>query len=110
MCIDTFNVIVVDQDIHKVDAVKAEGSALFWFSEDIGPHYFCRAVSYFQVFINNFVFNEEVSTFDMFCSFGAQEGSIEFNPHGGQVILEWNVLFYGVSLGLDKVSCMEDWR
>ena len=72
MGIDTFNVVVVvDQDIHKVAAVEAEGSALFWFSEDIVPHYFCRAVSYFQVSISDFFFNEEVSAFDMFCSFGA---------------------------------------
>ena len=109
MSIDTFNVVVVvDQDIHKVAVVKVDGSALFWFSEDIGPHYFCRAVSYFQVSISDFVFNEIVFAFDMFCSFGAREGSIDFKPHGGLVILEYNVLFYGVSLGLDKVSCMDD--
>ena len=47
MGIDTFNVVVVvDRDIHKVAMVEAEWSALFWFCEDIGPHYFCRAVSH----------------------------------------------------------------
>ena len=40
-------VVVVDRDIHEVAVVEAEGSALFWFCEDIGPHYFCWAVSYF---------------------------------------------------------------
>ena len=89
MSIDTFNVVViVDQDVHKVAAVKAEGSALFWFSEDIGPHYFCRAVSYFQVSISNVVFNKGVSAFDMFCYFGIQEGSTDFKPLGGLIILE----------------------
>ena len=55
-----------------------------------------------------FVANEEVSAFDVFGSFGAQEGAIDFKPHGRLVVLEENVLFDGVSLGLDKVSCMED--
>ena len=89
MGIDTFNiVVVVDRDIYKVAAVFAEGSALFWFSEDIEPHYFCRAESHFQVSISDFVFNEIVFAFDMFCSFGAGKGSINLKPHGGLVILE----------------------
>jgi hypothetical protein len=44
----------------------------------------------------------------MFGSFGAQEGAIDFKPHGRLVVLEKNALFNRVSLGLDKVSCMED--
>ena len=72
MGIDTSGlVVVVDCDIHEVASVKAEGSALFWFCDDIGPHYFCRAVSHFQVSISNFITNDEVSAFDMFSSFGA---------------------------------------
>jgi hypothetical protein len=68
----TFDVIiVVDWNIHEVAIVKVEGSALFWFCEDIGPHYFCCAVYDFKVAISYFVVNEEVSAFDMFGSFGA---------------------------------------
>jgi hypothetical protein len=78
------------------------------FCEDIGPHYFCWAVYDLKVAVSNFVANEEVSAFDMFGSFGAQEGAIDFEPHGRLVVLEENVFFNGVSLGLDKVSCMED--
>ncbi len=55
-----------------------------------------------------FVANEEVSAFDVFGSFEAQEEAIDFKPHGRLVVLEENVLFDVVSLGLDKVSCMED--
>jgi hypothetical protein len=102
------DVVVVDWNIHEVAAVKAEGSALFWFCEDIGQHYFCWAVYDFEVAVSYFVANEEVSAFDMFGSFGAQEGAIDFKLHGRLVVLEENVLFNGVSLGLDKVSCMED--
>ena len=48
MGIDMFDVVVVvDWDIHEVAAVKAEGSTLFCFFEDIGPHYFFWAVSNF---------------------------------------------------------------
>jgi hypothetical protein len=105
----TFDVIVVvDWDIHEVAAVKVEGSTLFWFCEDIGPHYFCWAVYNFEVAICYFVVNEEVSAFDVFGLFGAQERAIDFKLHGQLVVLEENVLFNGVSLGLDKVSCMED--
>jgi hypothetical protein len=104
-----FNVIlVVDWNIHEVAAVKAEGSTLFRFCEDTGPHYFCWAVYDFEVTISYFVANEEVSAFDVFGSFGAQEGAIDFKPHGRLVVLEENVLFNGVSLGFNKVSCMED--
>ncbi len=109
MSFGTFNVIiVVDWDIHEVVAVKAEGSTLFWFCEDIGPHHFCWAVYNFKVAIGYFVRDEEVSAFDVFGLFGAQEGAIDFMPHGRLVVLEENNLFDGVSLGLDKVSCMED--
>ncbi len=101
-------VVVVDWDIHEVAAVQAEGSALFWFCEDIGPHHFCWAVYNFEVAVGYFVANEEVSAFDVFGSFGAQEGAIDFKPHGRLVVLEENVLFDRVSLGLNKVSCMED--
>jgi hypothetical protein len=105
----TFDVVVVvDWDIHEVAAVKAEGSTLFWFCEDIGPHHFCWAVYNFEIAIGYFVANEEVSAFDVFGSFGAREGAIDFKPHGRLVVLEENVLFDGVSLGLDKVSCLED--
>ncbi len=89
-------------------AVKAEGSTLFWFCEDIGPHCFCWAVYNFEVAIGYFVVNEEVSAFDVFGLFGAQEGAIDFKLHGRLVVLEVNVSFDGVLLGLDKVSCMED--
>jgi hypothetical protein len=105
----TFNiVIVVDWDIHEVAAVEAKGSALFWFYEDIDPHHFCWAVYNFKVAVGYFVANEEVSAFDLFGLFGAQEGAIDFKLHGRLVVLEKNVLFDGVSLGLGKVSCMED--
>jgi hypothetical protein len=59
-------------------AVEAEGSALFWFCEDIGPHDFCWAVYDFEVAISYFVVNEEVPAFDMFGLFGAREGAIDF--------------------------------
>ncbi len=109
MSFGTFNVdIVVDWDIHEVAAAKAEGSALFWFCEDIGPDKFCWAAYDLKVAVSYFVVNEEVSAFDVFGSFGAQEGSIDFKPHGRLVVLEENVSFDGVSLGLDKVSYMED--
>jgi hypothetical protein len=42
-------VVVVDWYIHGVAAVKAERSSLFWFSEDIGQHYFCWAVHDFKL-------------------------------------------------------------
>ena len=73
MGIDTFNVVVVvDQDIHKVLRSRQNGPPCFGLvHEDIGSHYFCRAVSYFQVSVGDFVFNEVVFAFDMFCSFGA---------------------------------------
>jgi hypothetical protein len=104
----TFDVvIVVDWDIHEVATVEAEGSALFWFCEDIGPHHFYWAVYNFEVAVGNFVANEEVSAFDVFGLFGAREGAIDFKLHGRLVVLEENVLFDGVSLGLDKVSL---WR
>ncbi len=109
MSFGTFDVVVVvDWDIHEVAAVEAEGSALFWFCEDIGPHYFCWAVYNFEVAVSYFVPNEEVSAFDVFGLLGAQEGAIDFKPHGSLVVLEENVLFDGVSLGLDKVSYVED--
>ncbi len=109
MSFGTFDVIVVvDWNIHEVAAVEVEGSSLFWFCEDIDPHYFCWAVYDFEVTVSYFVTNEEVSAFDMFGLFGAREGAIDFEPHGRVVVLEENVLFNGVSLGLDKVSCMED--
>jgi hypothetical protein len=42
---ETFGVIViVDGDVHKVASVKAEGSTLFGFSENVGPRNFSRAV------------------------------------------------------------------
>jgi hypothetical protein len=105
----TFNVFfIVDWDIHEVAAVEAEGSALFWFCEDISPHHFCWAVYNFEVAVGYFVANEEVSAYDVFGSFGAQEGAINSKLHGRLVVLEENVLFNGVSLGLDKVSCIED--
>ncbi len=109
MSFGTFDVVlVVDWDIHEVAAVEAEGFALFWFCEDIGPHHFCWAVYNFEVAVGYFVANEEVSAFDVFGLFGAQEGAIDFKPRGRLVVLEENVLFDGVSLSLDKVSCMED--
>jgi hypothetical protein len=37
-------VVIVDGDVHKVAPVKTEGSTLFGFSENIGPHNFSRAV------------------------------------------------------------------
>jgi hypothetical protein len=64
-------VIVVGWYIHEVAAVKSERCSLFWFCEDIGPHYFCWAVYDFEVTISYFVANEEVSAFDMFGLFGA---------------------------------------
>ena len=68
----TFNVIVVvDWDIHEVAAIETEGSALFWFCEDIGQHYFCWAVYDFEVAVSYFVANEEVSAFDVLSLFGA---------------------------------------
>ena len=42
-------VVVVDWYIHEVTAVESEGCALFGFCEDIGPHYFCRAVHDFEI-------------------------------------------------------------
>ncbi len=101
-------IIVVDWDVHEVAVVKAKGSALFWFCEDISPHHFCWAVYNFEVAIGYFVANEEVSAFDVFGLFGAREGAIDFKPHGRLVVLEENVLFERVSLGLNKVSCMEN--
>ncbi len=101
-------VVVVDWNIHEVTVVEAEGSALFWFCEDIGPHHFCWAVYNFKVAVGYFDANEEVSAFDVFGSFGAQEGAIDFKLHGRLVVSEKNILFDGVSLGLNKVSCMED--
>jgi hypothetical protein len=37
-------VIIVDRDIHEMAPVKAEGSTLFGFSENIGPHNFSRTI------------------------------------------------------------------
>jgi hypothetical protein len=37
-------IVIIDGDIHNVAPVKAEGFALFGFSENIGPHNFSRAV------------------------------------------------------------------
>jgi hypothetical protein len=37
-------IVIVDMDIDKVAPVKAKGSTMFGFSENIGPHNFSRAV------------------------------------------------------------------
>ena len=63
-------VVIVDRDIHEVAAVEVEGSALFWFCEDIGPHYFCWAVHDFEIIVCYLITNEVISAFDVFCSFG----------------------------------------
>jgi hypothetical protein len=43
--LETFGIIViVDGDIRKVALVKVEGSTLFGFSVNIGPHNFSRAI------------------------------------------------------------------
>jgi hypothetical protein len=69
-------VIVVDWDIHENAAVKAEKSNLFWFSKDICPHNFSRAVHGFKVAVNNFVVYEEVPAFDVISAFGTGEQAI----------------------------------
>jgi hypothetical protein len=43
--LETFGIIIiVDGDVHEVASVKAEGSTLFGFSENIGPHNFSRDI------------------------------------------------------------------
>ena len=44
-------VVVVDWYIHEVAAVESERCSLFWFCEDIGPHYFCWAVHDFEIVV-----------------------------------------------------------
>jgi hypothetical protein len=45
MSVETFGIIIiVDRDIHEMAPVKAEGSTLFGFSENIGPHNFSRTI------------------------------------------------------------------
>ncbi len=69
-------IIVVDWDIHENAAVEVERSAQFWFSKDVCPHYFCRAVNYFKVAVVDFVAYEEVSAFDVCSVFGTGELSV----------------------------------
>ena len=70
--VSTFNfVVIVYWYIHEVAAVKAERTALFWFCEDICPHCFGRAISDFYISIGDFVMDEVVSAFYVFCAFGA---------------------------------------
>ncbi len=67
----TFDVvIVIDWYIHEVAAVEAERCPLFWFCEDVGPHYFCWAVHDFEIAVCYLIANEVISAFDVFCSFG----------------------------------------
>jgi hypothetical protein len=45
MSFETFGiVIIVDRNVHEMASVKAEGSTLFEFSENIGSHNFSRAM------------------------------------------------------------------
>jgi hypothetical protein len=66
-------IVVVDRNIHGVALVKAEGSTLFGFSENISPHNYSRAILNLKIAIGNFITNEEVATFDVFGVFGAGE-------------------------------------
>ncbi len=66
-------IVIVHWDIHENAAVKAERSTLFWFSNDVCPHYFSRAVNDFEVAVNNFVAYEEVPGFDVFSACGTEE-------------------------------------
>ncbi len=74
-----FNVVVVvDWYIHEVTVVKLERCALFWFCEDIGPHYFCWAVHDFDIIVGYLITNEAISAFDVFHLFGTGEGTVDF--------------------------------
>ena len=63
-------VVVIDWYIHEVAVVKKERCSLFWFCEDIGPHYFCWAVHDFKIIVCYLIANEVIYAFDVFCSFG----------------------------------------
>ena len=70
--VSTFDVVaVVDWYIHEVATVETERAALFWFCEDIFPHCFGWAISDFYISIGDFVTDEEVSAFYVFCAFEA---------------------------------------
>ncbi len=91
-------IVVVDWGIHENAAVLAERSALFWFSKDVCPHYFSRAVNDIEVTIVNFVTHKRVPAFDVFSAFGSGERAVNLLAHGRLAILEEDVLFNGVTL------------
>ncbi len=64
--------------IHEVTAVESERCALFWFCEDIGPHYFSWAVHDFEIVVGYLITNEVISAFDVFCLFGTGKGTVDF--------------------------------
>jgi hypothetical protein len=71
-------VVVVGWYIHEVAAVKSERCTLFWFCEDIGPHYFCLAVHDFDIVVCYLITNEVIYAFDVFCLFGTGERTVDF--------------------------------
>ena len=74
-------VVVVDQYFHENAAVEAEWASLFWFCEDVCPHDFGGAIYDFEVAVGKLVLYEEVSAFDVLCSFGAREGAVNLQTH-----------------------------
>ncbi len=76
-----FDVAVVDWYVHENAAVKAKWASLFWFCDNVCPHDFGGAIYDFEVAVIKLVLYEEVSAFDVLCSFGAREGAVNLQTH-----------------------------